>query len=237
MKRKITILTGAGISAESGVKTFRDSKDGLWEEYKVEDVATPEALVNNTESFLKFYNMRKEQMKTVIPNLAHSLIKDLEEFFDVTVVTTNVDDLHEKAGSSNVIHLHGTLSKLRSSYNPSFTYDYIEDVKVGDVCPDGAQMRPAVVLFGEALPEKEYLDSLIAFEEADMVIIIGTSMQVYPAAGLPWTAKENALIYYIDPSEINFTIPSERISLFAHIQDKATSGMEELFDELLEIFL
>lgn len=236
MKRKVVIFTGAGISAESGVKTFRDN-DGLWEEYKIQDVATTAALKNNTEVFCKFYNLRKEQMKTVFPNDAHLIAAHLETNFDVTVVTQNVDDLHEKAGSSEIYHLHGTLSKIRSSFNPAYELDFIEDIKVGDLCPDGAQMRPSVVLFGESLPYGEYEKSVKAISKADVIVIVGTSMQVYPAAGMPWNSPDNALIYYIDPNDINFEIPKEKKPFFYHIKAKATEGMKIVADDLKDIFL
>ena len=237
MKRKIAILTGAGISQESGIKTFRtDNGKGLWDEYKIEDVATPTALKYKTQVFCDFYNKRKNELKNILPNKAHLIIKDLEEYFDIIIISTNVDDLHEKAGSTNIYHLHGTLSKIRSSFNPAYEIDYIDDIKVGDVCPDGAQMRPSIVLFGEGLPHREYELSIKAFEEADVVIIVGTSMQVYPAAGLPWVAKETAIIYYVDPGEMMFEIPKQRRPYFYHIKEAATVGMKTVFDDLQEIY-
>jgi NAD-dependent deacetylase len=237
MKRKIVIFTGAGISAESGVRTFRDVQDGYWEEFKVSEVATPTALKNNTKMFCDFYNMRKNQMKTVIPNEAHHIVKELENDFDVTVVTQNVDDLHEKAGSTKIFHLHGDLTKLRSSYDPSYVIDYVDDLKVGDLCPDGAQMRPDIVLFGESLPYAEYEGSLLAINEADVIVICGSSMQVYPAAGMPWESKDNALIYFIDPADINFEVPKQKRPFFTHIQEKATDGMKIVADDIREIYL
>ena len=237
MKRKITILTGAGISQESGVKTFRtDNGTGLWDEYKIEDVATPTALKYKPQIFCDFYNKRKNELGNIFPNKAHLLIKQLEDFFDITLVTTNVDDLHEKAGSTTIYHLHGSLLKLRSSYDPSYEIDYIDDLKVGDVCPDGAQMRPDIVLFGENLPHREFELSVKAFEESDVIIIVGTSMQVYPAADLPWVAKDTAIIYYVDPNEILFDVPKERRPYFSHIQKPATIGMQEVFNDLQEIY-
>lgn len=237
MKRKVVIFSGAGISQESGIRTFRDVKDGYWEEFKVSEVATPVAFKNNTQVFVDFYNMRKNQMKTVVPNLAHEIAKQMENEFDVTVVTQNVDDLHEKAGSSIIYHLHGTLSKLKSSLvNSNYKKDFIEDLKIGDVCPDGYQLRPDVVLFGEELPYAQLYKSQLAFYDADVVIICGTSMQVYPAAGLPWSAKENALIYFIDPNNIEFDVPKDRRPFFYHIQKKATEGMQEVYDDIKDIF-
>ena len=235
-KRKVVIFTGAGISQESGVKTFRDN-DGLWEEFKVSEVATPTALKYNTKVFCDFYNMRKNQMKTVIPNEAHHIVKQLENDFDVTVVTQNVDDLHEKAGSTKIFHLHGDLTKLRSSYDPSYVIDYIDDLKEGDLCPDGAQMRPDIVLFGESLPYAQYEGALLAISEADVIIICGSSMQVYPAAAMPWESQENALIYFIDPADRNFEVPKQKRPFFTHIQEKATYGMKIVADDIREIYL
>ena len=236
MKRKIVVFTGAGVSQESGLKTFRDS-NGLWHEYKISEVATPDALKNNTEVFIDFYNKRKNDLLNILPNKAHLIIKSLEDNFDVIVVTTNIDDLHEKAGSSIIYHLHGTLSKLKSSSEDSnYKKDYIEDLKVGDLCPEGYQLRPDVVLFGEGLPAMHFYKSQLAFYDADVIIICGTSMQVYPAAGLPWTGKDNALIYFIDPNEIEFNVPKDRRPFFYHIQKKATEGMQEVYDDIKEIF-
>lgn len=236
MKRKVVIFSGAGISAESGVRTFRDN-DGLWEEYNVKEVATPSAFKHNLPVFVDFYNMRKNQMKVVVPNLAHEIAKQMENEFDVTVVTQNVDDLHEKAGSSIIYHLHGTLSKLKSSYSESnYKKDFVEDLKIGDLCPDGYQLRPDVVLFGESLPYDQFYKSQLAFYDADVIIICGTSMQVYPAAGMPWSAQDNALIYFIDPNEIEFNVPKDRRPFFYHIQKKATEGMQEVYDDIKEIF-
>jgi len=237
MKRKIVILTGAGISKESGVRTFRDSADGYWNEFKIEDVATPYAIKNNLENFCKFYNLRKNEMKTIKPNKAHLICKELEELFDVTVVTQNIDNLHEKAGSSTIYHLHGDLSKLRSSFNPAYVIDYIDDVKPGDVCPDGAQMRPDIILFGENLPYEEYQNSLNAIYEADILIIVGTSMQVQTAASMPWETPENCLIYYIDPDDIRFIVPKQKRPFFTHVQEKATEGMEFVMNDIKEIFI
>jgi NAD-dependent deacetylase len=237
MKRKVVIFSGAGISQESGIRTFRDVADGYWEEFKVSEVATPTALKNNTKVFCDFYNMRKNQMKTVQPNQAHLICKELEEWFDVTIVSQNVDDLHEKAGSSNIFHLHGSLTKLRSSYNPTYVVDYTEDLKVGDICPDGAQMRPDIVLFGENLPYGEYEGAMQAIQEADVLVIVGTSMQVYPAAGMPWESKETCIIYYIDPNEMGFVVPKQKRPFFTHVQEKATDGMEFVMNDIKEIFL
>jgi NAD-dependent deacetylase len=236
MKRKIVVFTGAGVSQESGIKTFRDN-GGLWDEYRIEDVATPSALKNNTKVFCDFYNMRKNDLRNVLPNQAHHHIKELENDFDVVVVTSNVDDLHEKAGSTKIFHLHGDLTKLRSSYDPSYVIDYIDDLKEGDLCPDGAQMRPDIVLFGESLPYAQYEGALLAISEADVIIICGSSMQVYPAAAMPWESQENALIYFIDPADRNFEVPKQKRPFFTHIQEKATDGMKIVADDIREIYL
>ncbi len=235
-KRKVVIISGAGVSAESGLKTFRDS-DGLWENHKVEEVATPEALKKNTKLFLEFYNMRKNQLKTVEPNKAHQIIHNMENEFDVTVVTQNVDDLHERAGSKNVLHLHGELTKLRSSGNSDYVTEYKEDIKVGDLCPQGHQLRPNIVLFHESLPSETFYKAVNKICDADVIIVVGTSLQVYPAAGLPWESKDTAIIYYVDPAELSVNIPKERRPFFYHIKDKATKGMEDIYKELKEIYL
>lgn len=237
MKRKVVIFSGAGISQESGIKTFRDSEEGLWEEYKIEDVATPQALKNNTQVFCDFYNKRKEEMKTVFPNQAHLIAKQLEEHFDVTIITQNVDNLHERAGSSKIYHLHGTLSKLRSSFDESYEIDYINDLKPGDLCPDKSQLRPAIVLFGESLPNYDYVHSVLAIAEADIVIIVGTSMRVFPAADLPWDSKEHTLTYYIGPDDVDFEIPEHKRICFTNIKEKASVGMEIVSKELVELFI
>lgn len=239
MKKKLVIFTGAGISAESGISTFRDN-DGLWEKYKVEDVATPEAFKNNLEMFIDFYNMRKNQIKAIEPNHAHKILHEFEKDFDVTIITQNVDDLHEKAGSTNVIHLHGEILKLRSSDDEENSYrkEYIEDLKIGDMCPDGYQLRPDVVLFGESLPSENYLNAQIASLEADIFVIIGSSMRVAPACYLPFQfTKETALIYYIDPTDIEFNIPRQKKMFFYHIKEKATVGVNILKKDITEIYL
>ena len=235
-KIKVVVLSGAGISVASGLTTFRDN-NGLWEKYKVEEVASIDALKNNTQIFLDFYNMRKNQLKTVEPNSAHHIVKEMEDNFEVTVVTQNVDNLHERAGSNTVYHLHGELSKIKSSENENYVTDYIEDLKIGDVCPEGHQLRPHVVLFGENLPTTQYIKSLEAIYDADVVVIIGTSLRVHPAADLPWRSKENTLIYYIDPADMELYIPKLRRPFFYHIQSKASEGIQHVYDDLKTIFL
>lgn len=199
---KIVVLTGAGISAESGIKTFRDA-GGLWEGYKIEDVATPEAWIRQPSFVLEFYNERRKQLLNVIPNPAHQSLKQLEDVHDVTIITQNVDDLHERAGSKHVIHLHGELLKARSTSDEQLIYEWKKDLFIGDLCTKGSQLRPHIVWFGEMVPMLEK-----AIEEvihAEIVMIIGSSMQVYPAAGLVGYAPMGAAIFYIDPKpQINY---------------------------------
>ena len=178
---KIVVLTGAGISAESGINTFRDA-DGLWEGHDVMEVATPQGWKTNPELVLEFYNARRRQLKMVKPNAAHLALKKLEDAFEVTIITQNVDDLHERAGSRRILHLHGELMKARSTFDPDLILDWKEDIKWGDMCEHNAQLRPHVVWFGEAVPMME--KAIEEVSEAEKLIIVGTSMQVYPAAGL-----------------------------------------------------
>ncbi|MFU8861230.1 MAG: SIR2 family NAD-dependent protein deacylase [Cyclonatronaceae bacterium] len=198
MKKKIAVLTGAGISAESGLKTFRDS-GGLWEGYDVMDVASIEGWHRNKEKVLEFYNLRRKQAWQAQPNAGHRALVDLEKAFEVVVITQNVDNLHEKAGSSHVVHLHGELSKVKSSVDESYVVD-IEDgaITLGDTCPKGGQLRPDVVWFGEMVPMMEVAARHV--EECDILLIIGTSLVVYPAAGLVQMIRPGTPIYVIDPS-------------------------------------
>ena len=234
MKRRITVLTGAGVSAESGITTFRDS-DGLWENHNVEDVASIEGWYRNPSLVLDFYNARRAQLPTVRPNAAHIAIAELENDFDVTVVTQNVDKLHERAGSTKIIHLHGELTKVRPENRcndmDAFSEDTVFDIgygeiHLGDLAPNGAQLRPHIVWFGEAVPKIEA--AIDAVEAADIVLIVGTSLQVYPAAGLYRYARMDAPIYIIDPKDV-----SVRDSRLTHIKDVATKGMET-FKNLLK---
>jgi len=221
---KIVVLTGAGISAESGLKTFRDS-NGLWEGHDVMQVASPIGYQNNPELVLDFYNKRRRQLLEVFPNKAHEALATLEKDHDVTIVTQNVDDLHERAGSSKVVHLHGELLKVRSTLDPSLVMDWRTDLKIGDVCKFNHQLRPHIVWFGEEVPLMEESISLV--EQADSVIIVGTSMQVYPAAGLIQYATHGAKLYFVDP---NPSIESsERITVFA---EKATTGVPKVITHL-----
>jgi len=227
MKKKMVVLTGAGVSAESGITTFRDS-DGLWENYRVEDVASIEGWYKDRDTVLKFYNERRAQLASVRPNAAHEAIAALEKEYDVTVVTQNVDNLHERAGSTRIIHLHGELTKVRpeNSCNEmdGFTEESVFDigvgeVNVGDLAPNGAQLRPHIVWFVEAVPKIE--SAINAVEAADIILIVGTSLQVYPAAGLYMYASLDTPIYIIDPKDVNV-----RDGRMVHIKDVATKGME-----------
>lgn len=196
-QKRVVVLTGAGMSAESGLKTFRDS-GGLWEGHRVEDVATPEAWQRNPELVLEFYNQRRRDLLKAEPNDGHRALVQLERDYDVTIVTQNVDDLHERAGSSRIIHLHGELRKCRSSIDPSLIYP-IEgtDLKLGDSCQKGSQLRPHIVWFGEMVPEMDR--AIEVTKRADVVIVVGTSMVVYPAAGLIDQAPAHAPKYIVDP--------------------------------------
>lgn len=228
-KQKIVVLTGAGVSAESGIKTFRDA-DGLWEGHDVMEVASPEGWRKNRELVLDFYNQRRRQLKEVEPNAAHYALIELEELYQVVVITQNVDDLHERAGSRNIIHLHGELRKVRSTGDPSLIYDWEDDCSLGDRCDKGYQLRPHIVWFGEAVPAIE--TAVNEVYNADVIIIIGTSMQVYPAAGLVGYADANAKIYYVDPKpSINYEL--QRVQTLKVVEEAATTGVRKVIDELL----
>ena len=224
--KKLVVLTGAGISAESGIKTFRDS-DGLWEGHNVMDVATPEGWDKNPALVLDFYNKRRQQLKTVKPNEAHLILADLENDFEVQIITQNVDNLHEKAGSSNVLHLHGELTKVRSVAHKNYILDWFKDLNLSDLDDDGNQLRPHIVWFGEDVPALEYAVELV--QQADILIIIGTSLQVYPAASLMHFAPEDCPVYYIDPNPANV---SNAPLNFKIIEAIASKGMKILKKEL-----
>lgn len=229
-KEHIVILSGAGTSAESGLSTFRDA-DGLWEGHEITEVASPQGFASNPHLVLDFYNQRRRQLLTVQPNKAHQLIAELEAYFNVTVVTQNVDDLHERAGSSEVIHLHGELLKSQSTANPELVYDCQHDIVLGDLCEIGSQLRPFIVWFGEQVPMLE--SAAIAVAEADKVIIIGTSMQVYPAASLVEFAQSHVPVFYIDPKPaINYSLEQSR--QLEVIEAAATIGMSQLFKQLVK---
>ena len=226
--QRIVVLTGAGISAESGIRTFRDS-DGLWEEHRIEDVATPQAWHRNPDLVLEFYNQRRKQLLTSAPNPAHIALSFLEAQFNVVVITQNVDDLHEQGGSSNVLHLHGELKKSRSTVDPSFIYNIQGwELKKGDRCEKGSQLRPHIVWFGEAVPN--IVEAAQIASTADIFIVIGTSMKVYPAAGLLDYVPDIAPKYLIDPDAPAVSwVPKLTI-----IREKASVGVPELVKKLLE---
>ena len=225
MKKKVIVLTGAGISAESGISTFRDS-DGLWEQYRVEDVATYDAYLRNPELVLNFYNERRRQLFQVKPNEGHRQLVRLEEKYDVHIITQNIDNLHEQAGSTQVLHLHGELTKARSDRNDDLIIDIGDrDIHLGDKAPDGAQLRPHIVWFGEAVPNFEPAAELC--EKADYFIVVGTSMHVYPAAGLIHYVPRSTPCYLVDPKAVPISRP---ITIF---QEKAGTGVKKVVDELL----
>lgn len=229
MKKKLVVLSGAGISAESGIKTFRDS-DGLWEGHNVNDVATPEGWQKNPALVLDFYNQRRHQLHKVQPNLGHQILAELELHFEVFIITQNVDNLHEKAGSSNVLHLHGELLKVRSTKNSNFILDWETDLNLGDFDDKGNQLRPHIVWFGEEVPALE--EAVTIVEKADILIIIGTSLQVYPAAGLMNFANPNIPVYYIDPKPAQiYDLPND-IKIIAATGSK---GMEIVRKELKKL--
>ncbi len=225
---KVVVLTGAGMSADSGLKTFRDS-DGLWEGHDIQEVATPQAWQRDKELVLKFYNERRKQLHSVDPNTGHQALANLEEQYDVTIITQNVDDLHERAGSTDVIHLHGELSKVRSDEDPSLIYDIGGDtIEIGDTADDGAQLRPHVVWFGEPVPNMQKAANIVP--EADILIVIGTSLVVYPAAGLVDLAEQNIPKYIIDPA----TPELRTFKGWEHVQERAAKGTPRLVQDLLE---
>ncbi len=222
--KHLVVLTGAGISAESGIKTFRDA-DGLWEGHDVMEVATPQGFAKNPELVLNFYNQRRKQLLSVKPNEAHIALAALESIYKVTIITQNVDDLHERAGSSNIIHLHGELLKARSSKNEQDIKTWKTDIQLGDLCQQGHQMRPHIVWFGEAVPMIE--KAIDICETADILVIIGTSMQVYPAASLMDFVPSQTPIYYIDPNPAR--VRNQKITV---IPKSATEGVKNLLDFL-----
>ncbi|MCS7005266.1 MAG: NAD-dependent deacylase [Cytophagales bacterium] len=236
-RQKIVVLSGAGVSAESGVATFRDH-NGLWENHRIEDVATPEAWRKNPALVLEFYNKRRKQLLEVQPNEAHLLIAELEKYYDVYIITQNVDDLHERAGSTKVLHLHGELKKVRSTLDENLVYHINEidpkgwELKLGDRCAKGSQLRPHIVWFGELVPMME--EAIRITQTANIMIIIGTSLLVYPAAGLSYYLPKNASIYVIDPQKPDFLFTSPFVKF---ITQKATTGMKELFKELTKDFI
>jgi len=225
-KKHIVVFTGAGVSAESGLKTFRDS-DGLWENYRIEEVATPEAWERNPKLVLEFYNMRRKQCMEAQPNKAHQLIAELEKYYNVSVITQNIDDLHERAGSTNVLHLHGEIMKVRSSVDDNLIYPIKKwNLELGEKCEKGSQLRPHIVWFGEPVPMMEKAIEIV--QTADVFIVVGSSLVVYPAAGLVFYAPSNIPKYLIDPGEFDAFITMN----LTHIKKKASEGMQELYDLL-----
>lgn len=227
-KKRLIVFTGAGISAESGIKTFRDA-GGLWEQYRVEDVATAEAWNKNRELVLDFYNQRRTQVLSVAPNAAHYFLAGLEKDFDVTVITQNVDDLHERAGSKSVLHLHGELMKARSSLDPALVYDLGEKgILLGDKCEKGSQLRPHIVWFGEAVPQMDTANYMAG--SAELFVVIGTSLNVYPAANILNFVMPGVPIWLLDPGDFSLNY----IRGLRHIKKTAVGGIEDLKKELYD---
>lgn len=229
MKPKLVVFTGAGISAESGIKTFRDS-DGLWEEYNIMEVATPQGWNKNKALVLDFYNKRRKQVLEAKPNKAHEALLSLEKKYDVLIITQNIDDLHERAGSTKVLHLHGEITKSRSSLDASLIYKIKgTEINIGDTCERGFQLRPHIVWFGEAVPEMENAYDIAA--QADIFMVVGTSMVVYPAAGIIDYTKTNIPKYLIDPGDVKVS----GVNNLTVIKEKASIGLPSLVDELMRI--
>jgi len=228
-KKKLLVFSGAGVSAESGLKTFRD-QGGLWEDYDISEVATPQAWQANRDLVLKFYNMRRKQLFKANPNAAHKAIAELENYFDVEVITQNIDDLHERAGSTKVTHLHGELRKVQSEKYPNLIYDFEkEEIEIGDLCEKGHQLRPHVVWFGEAVPMMEKAYEIAS--SAELFIVVGTSLNVYPAAGIINFVPNNAICWLIDPNSNEYQLPKK----WKLIQDKAGAAMPNLLEELKKL--
>ncbi len=228
MKKKLVVLTGAGISAESGLKTFRDS-DGLWNGYNIEDVATPRAWEKNKQLVLDFYNMRRKDVLNAQPNAAHIGLASLEKDFDVHIITQNIDDLHERAGSKNVLHLHGEIFKMRSELDENLIYEIRKDILLGDLADDGAQLRPHIVWFEEPVPMIEKAAQIT--DAAEIFVVIGTSLVVYPAAGLIHYTKPSIPKFIIDKN-----IPYSSLYNVTAIEKPATQGIDE-FIELMKKFI
>lgn len=226
--KKLVVLSGAGISAESGISTFRDA-DGLWENHRIEDVASPIGWLNNMDLVLEFYNLRRKQLFEVEPNAAHYALVELEKYFDVEIITQNVDDLHERSGSSQVLHLHGELKKVRSMVDENLVYELKHwELKKGDLCEKGSQLRPHIVWFGEMVPAISKAVSIV--QKADVLLIIGTSMLVYPAAGLVDYAPSGIPIFYIDPKADHQNYRNGIIN----ITEKAGIALPQLVKKLIQ---
>ncbi len=233
--KKILIFSGAGLDKESGIDTFRDA-GGYWEKYNVMDVASMNGWRKNRELVLDFYNQRRAQLKDVHTNIAHQIIADLEKDYYVTNVTQNISNLLEKSGCTNVIHLHGDLFKSKSTFPGSTElFDCTDDIKIGDKCPRGAQLRPGVCFFGENLDPNDLDKAEAAAKECDICVVVGTSMQVSPANQIPFLTKEDCIIFYVDPSEKDFYVPEFRKGFFHHIKEPATTGMQTLLSILKDI--
>lgn len=229
--KRLVVFTGAGISAESGIKTFRDS-GGLWENYAVEDVATPQAWYKNPELVLDFYNQRRKQVISAQPNAAHLSLVELEKGFEVIVITQNIDDLHERAGSSRVVHLHGEIMKSRSSLNPSLIYPMNTDsIHLGEKCERGSQLRPHIVWFGESVPKMD--EAIMITEKADIFLVIGTSLAVYPAASLLQFTSLNTMTILIDPNANAHELPRH----YTVVAENATTGVPQLVKKLLNAYV
>ena len=227
MKPKLIVFTGAGISAESGIKTFRDS-DGLWEEYNINDVATPEAWERNRQLVLDFYNKRRRQVLAALPNKGHYALVELERKFDVHIITQNIDDLHERAGSKKILHLHGEIVKSRSTADPRLVYPIMgTELCVGDTCEKGSQLRPHIVWFGEMVPEME--NAYRIAQDAEIFMVVGTSMAVYPAAGLIDFVPPGIPKYLIDPGDVRVN----GVNNLTVIKEKAGVGLPVLVEKLL----
>ncbi|GAA8473973.1 NAD-dependent deacylase [Helicobacter pylori] len=226
--KNLVILSGAGISAESEIKTFRDA-DGLWEGHDIMEVASPYGWKKNPQKVLDFYNQRRRQLFEVYPNKAHEILAQLEKHYQVNIITQNVDDLHERAGSSHILHLHGELLSVRSEKDPDLIYRWEKDLNLGDLAHDDSQLRPDIVWFGEAVPLLKEAISLV--KQAHLLIIIGTSLQVYPAASLYTHAHKDALIYYIDLKAKNAHLPQN----VQCISDSAVHAMQDLMPKLIEM--
>lgn len=226
---KVVVFTGAGVSADSGIPTYRSS-DGLWANYKIEDVCTPEALARDRATVINFYNMRRREMAGKLPNAGHKAIAELEQYFDVEVVTQNIDNLHEAAGSTKIIHLHGELTKLRSSTNTSLIVPIDGwEQKLTDTAPDGSLLRPHIVFFGEAVPMFEHAAMVV--NSADILIVVGTSLAVYPAASLVQYVRDSSVpIYIVDPAELNIRSRNP----ITHIRERAAVGMPQLTEQLIK---
>ena len=227
--KRLVILTGAGMSSESGIKTFRDS-GGLWEEYDVNEVATPQAWMKNRNLVLRFYNERRRQLTSSKPNEGHLGLSMLEKYFDVQIITQNIDDLHERAGSTKILHLHGELTKARSSVDPGLVYDIgYRDINPGDNCEKGSQLRPHIVWFGEEVPLMDEAATHTA--DADIFVVVGSSLNVYPAAGLINYAPAGASLWLIDPKEVIIPV-NRKVEV---IKEKASAGVRILTERLLKM--